>query len=263
MSQSPIERLLSITHRLRDPQKGCPWDQEQTFATIAPHTLEETYEVLDAIGREDYNDLRQELGDLLFQVVFYTQMAKEQALFDFTDVCQAINDKLIRRHPHVFGDVNVTNSSEVLEKWEQYKQIERSDKSQHSALDDIPQALPALMRAHKIQQRCASVGFDWPSQEGVIDKVHEEIDEIVHELRQEVVDKQKLAEELGDLLFTVVNLTRHMGFKAETVLQSANRKFERRFRQLEQDIAAQGHTVQEVSLEVMEMAWQQIKAQEK
>jgi ATP diphosphatase len=158
-----ITRLLGIMQRLRDPENGCPWDKEQTFATIAPYTLEETYEVLDAISREDFDDLRGELGDLLFQVVFYAQMAQEQNLFNFDDVCAAISDKLERRHPHIFGDAQAENSSEVLARWEQIKSAERAEKSQHSALDDIPHSLPALMRAHKIQKRCATVGFDWTS----------------------------------------------------------------------------------------------------
>lgn len=156
-----IDRLLGIMQRLRDPENGCPWDKEQTFATIAPYTLEETYEVLDAIAREDFDDLRGELGDLLFQVVFYAQMAQEEGRFNFDDICAAISDKLERRHPHVFADVSASNSTEVLTRWEQIKTEERAEKAQHSALDDIPRSLPALMRAQKIQKRCSNVGFDW------------------------------------------------------------------------------------------------------
>ncbi|MCO1583165.1 nucleoside triphosphate pyrophosphohydrolase, partial [Escherichia coli] len=216
-----IDRLLTIMQRLRDPENGCPWDKEQTFATIAPYTLEETYEVLDAIAREDFDDLRGELGDLLFQVVFYAQMAQEEGRFDFNDICAAISDKLERRHPHVFADSSAENSSEVLARWEQIKTEERAQKAQHSALDDIPRSLPALMRAQKIQKRCANVGFDWTTLGPVVDKVYEEIDEVMYEAQQAVVDQAKLEEEMGDLLFATVNLARHLGTKAEIALQKA------------------------------------------
>lgn len=257
-----ISRLQGIMKRLRDPETGCPWDREQTFATIAPYTLEETYEVLDAINREDFEDLRGELGDLLFQVVFYAQMAQEEGRFNFEDICAAISDKLERRHPHIFGDATAGNSAEVLEKWESIKTAERAEKEQHSALDDIPEALPALMRAQKIQKRCSSVGFDWDSLGPVLDKVHEEIDEVMHEAQQAVVDEAKLEEEVGDLLFATVNLARHLGTKAEIALQKANRKFERRFREVESIIAAQGLEMPQATLEQMEKAWQQVKRQE-
>lgn len=257
-----INRLLTIMERLRDPQNGCPWDKEQTFATIAPYTLEETYEVLDAISREDFDDLRGELGDLLFQVVFYAQMAQEEGRFNFDDICAAISDKLERRHPHIFGDAVADNSADVLARWEQIKSDERAEKAQHSALDDIPESLPALMRAHKIQKRCSAVGFDWNSIGPVLDKVHEEIDEVMHEAQQAVVDEARLEEEIGDLLFATVNFSRHLGAKAEIALQKANRKFERRFRQVESIISAQGLAMNEATLEQMEAAWQQVKQQE-
>ena len=258
-----IERLLGIMKTLRDPEHGCPWDREQTFATIAPYTLEETYEVLDAIQREDFSDLRGELGDLLFQVVFYAQMASEADRFNFEDVCHAISDKLERRHPHIFGEATAETSTEVLKNWEAIKSAERAEKAQHSALDDIPKALPALMRAHKIQKRCHNVGFDWTTLGPVVAKVHEEIDEVMHEAQQSVVDSEKLEEEIGDLLFATVNLSRHLGSKAETALQKANDKFERRFRAVEAIIAAQGLSMPGVTLEQMEAAWQQVKAGEK
>ena len=258
-----IERLLGIMKTLRDPQHGCPWDREQTFATIAPYTLEETYEVLDAIQREDFDDLRGELGDLLFQVVFYAQMASEQERFNFEDICHAISDKLERRHPHIFGDATAETSSDVLKNWEAIKTAERADKTQHSALDDIPKALPALMRAHKIQKRCHNVGFDWTTLGPVVAKVHEEIDEVMHEAQQSVVDGEKLEEEIGDLLFATVNLSRHLGSKAETALQKANDKFERRFREVEAIINAQGLSMPGATLEQMEAAWQQVKQGEK
>ena len=240
-----IDRLLGIMKRLRDPENGCPWDKEQTFATIAPYTLEETYEVLDAISREDFDDLRGELGDLLFQVVFYAQMAQEEGRFNFDDICAAISDKLERRHPHIFGDATAENSAEVLARWEQIKSAERAEKSQHSALDDIPLSLPALMRAHKIQKRCSAVGFDWTSLGPVLDKVHEEIDEVMR-----------------DLLFATVNLSRHLGVKAETALQKANLKFERRFREVERIVASRGLEMSGIDLEAMEEVWQEVKRQE-
>ena len=258
-----IERLLGIMKTLRDPQHGCPWEREQTFATIASYTLEETYGVLDAIQREDFDDLRGELGDLLFQVVFYAQMASEQERFNFEDICHAISDKLERRHPHIFGDATAETSSDVLKNWEAIKTAERADKAQHSALDDIPKALPALMRAHKIQKRCHNVGFDWTTLGPVVAKVHEEIDEVMHEAQQSVVDGEKLEEEIGDLLFATVNLSRHLGSKAETALQKANDKFERRFREVEAIINAQGLSMPGATLEQMEAAWQQVKQDEK
>ena len=236
-----IDRLLTIMQRLRDPENGCPWDKEQTFATIAPYTLEETYEVLDAIAREDFDDLRGELGDLLFQVVFYAQMAQEEGRFDFNDICAAISDKLERRHPHVFADSSAENSSEVLARWEQIKTEERAQKAQHSALDDIPRSLPALMRAQKIQKRCANVGFDWTTLGPVVDKVYEEIDEVMYEARQAVIDQAT---------------------KAEIALQKANEKFERRFREVERIVAARGLEMTGVDLETMEEVWQQVKRQE-
>ncbi len=263
-----LQRLLDIMRALRDPEQGCPWDRKQTFDTIAPYTLEETYEVLDAIARKDFDDLRDELGDLLFQVVFYAQMGQEQGLFTFDDVCHAISDKLERHHPHVFSDTsqNVTqaavNREAALAGWESRKAEERAEKALYSALDDIPDALPALMKAHKIQKRCASVGFDWNTLGPVLDKVYEEIDEVMFEARQAVVDEDKLGEEIGDLLFATVNLSRHLGHKAENALQAANRKFERRFRQVEQIVTASGQTMESATLDEMEAAWQQVKKQE-
>ncbi len=249
-----LNRLLTIMQTLRDPVRGCPEDRQQTFASIAPYTLEDTYEVIDAIQREDFDDLRGELGDLLFQVVFYARMAEEQQRFNFDDICNAISDKLERRHPHIFGEVQVDSTAEVLKSWEAIKQRERAEKSQHSVLDDIPKALPALMRAYKIQKRCHSVGFDWDSLGPVLDKVHEEIDEVMHEAQQAVMDSDKLEEEIGDLLFATVNLSRHLGSKAETALQKANDKFERRFRQVENIIQAQGLSMEQATLAQMEAA---------
>ena len=262
-SHTALQRLLTIMQQLRDPQQGCPWDKQQTFDSIAPYTLEETYEVLDAISRQDFVDLREELGDLLFQVVFYAQMAGEQQLFDFTDICNSICDKLERRHPHIFAGNERSDITEINRHWEQLKQQERQAKALTSALDDIPRAMPALMRAYKIQKRCRNVGFDWTETGPVLDKVHEEIAEVMEEATRPVIDPQRLEEEIGDLLFATVNLSRHLGSKAETALQKANDKFEKRFRQVEQIIAEQGLTMQQASLPQMEEAWQQVKKQEK
>ena len=257
-----LPQLLDIMAQLRSPDGGCPWDLKQSFQTIVPHTLEEAYEVADAIETQDWEGLKGELGDLLFQVVFYAQMAQEEGRFNFDDICAAISDKLERRHPHIFGEASAGNSTEVLARWEQIKSAERAEKAQHSALDDIPHSLPALMRAHKIQRRCSAVGFDWTSLGPVLDKVHEEIDEVMHEAQQAVVDEAKLEEEVGDLLFATVNLSRHLGVKAEVALQKANRKFERRFREVERIVAARGLEMTGVDLDTMEEVWQQVKRQE-
>lgn len=257
-----IDRLLGIMQRLRDPESGCPWDKEQTYTTIAPYTLEETYEVLDAIARADFDDLRGELGDLLFQVVFYAQIAQEEGRFNFDDICAAISDKLERRHPHIFSNATAGSSGEVLARWEAIKSAERAEKAQHSALDDIPHTFPALMRAHKIQKRCSAVGFDWTTLGPVLDKVYEEIDEVMYEARQAVIDEKKLEEEMGDLLFATVNLSRHLGVKAETALQKANLKFERRFREVERIIAERGQEMTGIDLSAMEAVWQEVKRQE-
>lgn len=257
-----IQRLLNIMNKLRDPQDGCPWDKVQTFKTIAPYTLEETYEVLDAIEREDFSDLKGELGDLLFQVVFYAQMAKEQSLFDFDDICQAVSDKLERRHPHIFDVENQLSSSEVIAGWEKRKAKERAEKAQFSVLDDIPSTLPALMKAYKIQKRCASVGFDWDTLGPVVGKVHEELEEVMEEATQVVINEQRLEEELGDLLFSTVNLARHLGHKPEMALQKACQKFENRFRQIEKHLAESGKSTESATLDEMEALWVSIKRQE-
>jgi len=262
-SSEQINTLLDLMRMLRDPETGCAWDKKQTFATIAPYTLEETYEVIDAIERLDYSDLKGELGDLLFQVVFYSQMAKEQNLFDFNDVCQSINDKLIRRHPHVFATQVSDSIENINDRWETIKRQERANKAQHSVLDDIPYSLPALMRAYKIQKRCASVGFDWSELAPVLAKVHEEITEVTDELNQPMIDEQKVAEELGDLLFATVNLSRHLGHKAESVLQLANKKFERRFRQVESLATQQGKSLKEMTLDEMDVIWDTVKQEER
>lgn len=258
-----INRLLNIMSRLRDPQTGCPWDLKQSYATIVPYTLEEAYEVADAIARESFEELKDELGDLLFQVVFYAQIAKEEGRFDFDDCVAAICDKLERRHPHVFGDLTAEDSADnlnadkVLKNWEALKSTERKDAGQHSVLDNIPQAMPALSRAYKLQKRCANVGFDWPTVEGCWDKVKEEIIEV----EQTETGSEELAEELGDLMFALVNVVRKHKLDPEAVLRAANSKFEKRFRAVEQALAAQGKTPEQSDLAEMDALWNQVKKQ--
>lgn len=262
-----ITRLLSIMSRLRDPQSGCPWDLKQSYATIVPYTLEEAYEVADAIARESFDELKDELGDLLFQVVFYAQIAKEEGRFEFDDCVAAICDKLERRHPHVFSDkavgsisaADALNADTVLQNWEALKSNERKDNGQHSVLDNIPQAMPALSRAYKLQKRCANVGFDWPNVDGCWDKVKEEILEV----EQTQAGSAELSEELGDLMFALVNVVRKHKLDPEAVLRAANSKFEMRFRKVEQALAAEGKTAQQSNLAEMEALWQQVKTQGK
>lgn len=257
-----ISRLLNIMSRLRDPQTGCPWDLKQSYATIVPYTLEEAYEVADAIARESFDELKDELGDLLFQVVFYAQIAKEEGRFEFDDCVAAICNKLERRHPHVFGDLtadgaDALNADKVLKNWEALKSAERKDVGQHSVLDNIPQAMPALGRAHKLQKRCANVGFDWPTVEGCWDKVKEEIIEV----EQTETGSEELAEELGDLMFALVNVVRKHKLDPEAVLRAANSKFEKRFRAVEQALAEQGKTPEQSDLAEMDALWDLVKKQ--
>lgn len=258
-----IDELLQVMARLRDPEQGCPWDCEQTFATIAPYTLEEAYEVADAIARADMAELRDELGDLLFQVVFHAQMAREAGHFDFDDVVRAIVDKMVRRHPHVFADVQVADAAEQTRRWEAQKAEERAARAQqqsHSVLDGVAVALPALVRAEKLQKRAARVGFDWPDIQGPLDKVREEIDEVQAELAA-AAPQDRVAGEIGDLLFAVVNLARHRGVDAETALRQASLKFERRFRHVEQSLQAAGRELTEATLAEMDALWEEAKRQ--
>lgn len=247
--QSPIDRLLTIMATLRDPERGCEWDRAQSFETIAPYTIEEAYEVADAIERSDMDELKDELGDLLFQTVFHAQMASEQNLFDFQDVVSAISDKMEARHPHIFGD-----EGGVMEdsRWEALKAQEREAKGAESALDGVAAALPALMRAQKLQKRAARTGFDWPDPSGAEAKILEE----VAELKSAPSDDLK-AEEAGDLLFAVVNFVRAHGVTAEDALRAANSKFERRFRAME-DLGEGSFPT--LSLEQQEELWQKVKA---
>jgi ATP diphosphatase len=264
MSKS-LDRLLDIMARLRDPNEGCPWDVEQTFETIAPYTIEEAYEVADAIARRDLDDLRDELGDLLLQVVFHAQMAREAGEFAFDDVAEAISDKMVRRHPHVFASETVAGVDQQRRAWEDQKAEERREKSAargdadgaHSALDGVPVTLPALVRAEKLSKRAARVGFDWKDPADVLAKIDEETDEVRVEIERD--DRVRLAEEIGDLLFACANLARKYGIDPETALHGANRRFEARFRQLEKRLRAQDRDPTSVPLEELEALWQLAK----
>jgi MazG family protein len=255
-----IDRVRAIMRRLRDPERGCAWDLAQDFASIAPHTIEEAYEVVDAIERSDLDALRDELGDLLLQVVYHAQMAAEQDRFDFDDVCEALADKLVRRHPHVFGDTQVESAAERERLWEAAKATERAEKGEAdaSALDGVTLGLPALVRAHKIQKRAARVGFDWPDPQGAEDKVREEVAEVAIADGPEAVEA-----EIGDLLFAVVNLARHRGVHAETALRKATRRFEQRFRAVEERVAAEGQAPQEVEPDRLEAHWDAVKREDR
>ncbi len=257
----PVFRLLEIMDRLRDPAGGCAWDLEQTFATIAPYTVEEAYEVADAIERNDLKDLKEELGDLLFQVAFHARMAKEQGAFDFADVATAISDKMIRRHPHVFGDVSHRTAGEQTVAWEVLKQQERAGKERHGILDDVPVGLPALTRAVKLSKRAARVGFVWPSVNEVLDKLDEE----VAELKAEVAggDIEKLRGELGDVLFVIANLARTLDIEPEDALRATNAKFVRRFGFIEAALAERGKTPEMSDLAEMDALWDEAKAAER
>jgi len=258
----PIDRLLAVMARLRDPQTGCPWDVEQSFATIAPYTVEEAYEVADAIERGDFDDLRDELGDLLLQVVFHARIAEEAGLWAFDDVADAIVGKLLRRHPHVFGDEQARTSEEQTRAWEAIKAEERAAKGRNaSLLDDVPAGLPALTRAVKLTKRAGRVGFDWPSTSEVLEKLREEVAEL--EVEIERGDAQAAREELGDLLFVCANLARKLDVEPEDALRAANAKFVRRFGSIEVALAAAGRSPAEASLQEMEELWTAAKRAEK
>ena len=267
MSQSPapITRLLDIMAALRDPETGCPWDREQDFATIAPYTIEEAYEVVDAIQQGDMPALCEELGDLLFQVVFYTQMSREAGGFTFDDVVSEISEKMIRRHPHVFADsTGVTSAEAQTRNWESIKAVERSDKSAtatSSVLDNLPRGFPALLRAYKLQRRAARVGFDWPEIAPVYGKVYEEIDEVKGATAN--CDRAGQTEEIGDLLFACVNLARHLNVDPESALQAANSKFESRFRRVEESLNGRGRSPAQSDLEEMDELWERVKSDER
>lgn len=254
-----IDDLLSIMAALRDPDTGCPWDRKQSFATIAPYTLEEAYEVSDAIARGDMQELRGELGDLLFQIVFYAQMAKEQGEFNFTDVVEGICRKMLRRHPHVFASEDYADDEELNRAWEAEKAKERKQVSggESGVLDGVAKALPALTRAAKLQKRAARVGFDWPDTQGVLNKCKEEFQEL--EEAQQEKDADAIAEEFGDLLFSMVNLSRHIELDAEQCLRMANEKFTQRFQKMEALLHNREQSFEKLSLAEMNELWEKIK----
>jgi ATP diphosphatase len=258
-------RLLDIMARLRHPETGCPWDLQQDFASLIPYTLEEAYEVADAAERGDAEDLREELGDLLLQVVFHSRIAEEREWFGFEDVAAAIADKLIRRHPHVFGGAVFETDEERHRFWEASKQAERREKGKaeegESVLSGLPANLPALMAAQKLQKRAARHGFDWTDIDGVFDKVREELDELQE--AHAAADEDNIREEIGDLLFVVVNLARHLRVDAESALRDSNRKFTRRFQYIEEQVAARGKTLAECTLAELDALWDEAKRTER
>ncbi len=267
MDNAGLNRLLDIMARLRQPGTGCPWDVEQDFASIAPYTIEEAYEVADAIERGDMDDLRGELGDLLFQVVYHAQMAGESGHFGMDEVIETICHKMIRRHPHVFGDADVASAQAQSVAWEAHKEAERAAGGAQAAenggtLDGVARGLPALLRAGKLQARAARVGFDWPEAAGAFEKLREEVDELAAELDKQTQSPdadQAIEEELGDVLFSVVNLARKLGINAETALRKGNAKFERRFRHLEAALARAGKSPRDADLDEMEALWEGAK----
>jgi ATP diphosphatase len=269
MKEAPdLLRLLDIMARLRDPERGCPWDREQSFATIAPYTIEEAYEVAEACERGDMAALKDELGDLLFQVVFHARMAEEAGAFAFNDVARAIAEKMLRRHPHVFADAVISDAAAQTVAWEEHKAAERRAKAAAdgnapaSALDGVGESLPALTRAAKLQARAARVGFDWATPPPILDKIEEEL----HELREamgEGAAPEALEDEMGDLLFAAVNLARRLSIDPEQALRRASRKFDRRFRRVEALLAQEGRTPSTATLDEMEEKWQEAKAEER
>jgi len=266
LPREPMARLLAVMGWLRDRQHGCPWDLEQTFRTIAPYTIEEAYEVADAIERDDLGALKEELGDLLLQVVYHSQMASEAGAFDFPAVAATVAEKMIARHPHVFGNATIDTAEEQTVSWEARKAAERAakgggeaDQRPAGALDGVARALPALLRAEKIQKRAARVGFDWKETAPVIDKIEEELGELRRELTADGVDPSRVADELGDVLFAVANLARHCKVDPEAALRATNDKFERRFRHIERRLAESGRKPADATLEEMEALWQEAK----
>lgn len=256
-----IQRLLKIMATLRTPEKGCPWDLEQNFATIAPYTIEEAYEVAEAIDRGDMGGLKDELGDLLFQVVFHSQMASEAGHFTFDDVVKNVCEKMIRRHPHVFADASIKTADAQIENWENIKEQERAKKPDFSVLADVPHALPALMRAQKLGKRAAREGFDWPDLSGAIEKLDEELEEVLGAAADG--DDDAAYEEVGDLLFAVVNLARHLNVDAEDALRRANKKFTRRFQHIERALREKKLPMKSQDLDALEALWVEAKLQEK
>jgi nucleoside triphosphate diphosphatase len=259
-----INKLLEIMKSLRDPENGCPWDLEQNFSTIAPYTLEEAYEVADAISRDDMNDLCSELGDLLFQVIYHSQLADEQDAFNFEDVTLKIIEKLIRRHPHVFAESEITDTKAQSIAWEEIKRQERSEAKadtdhDNGLLDGINKAMPALARAQKLQNRAATVGFDWSDIQAVLDKIKEELDEVEVEINSEPRDRKKIEDEIGDLIFSCVNLARHFQIDSESACRKTNEKFETRFAFIESSLAKRDIDLTQATLEIMDELWNEAK----
>lgn len=258
-----IRKLLKIMETLRDPKDGCAWDVEQTFKSIAPYTIEEAYEVAEAIENNDMDGLKDELGDLLFQVVFHARMAEEAGRFNFSDVVEAIANKMIRRHPHVFADEKFRNAEEQTIAWEEQKAKERAEKKQESILDGVTVGLPALTRAVKLQKRAARVGFDWPETSQVIDKLNEEMAELSEELVKNNQNKDKVEEEFGDIMFVYANLARHLKIDPEEALRRANHKFTNRFKKIEQYIENEEKTIDQFTLEELDDFWEKAKETER
>lgn len=259
-----IERLHEIMTRLRDPQTGCPWDREQTLESLKPCVLEETYELLSAMDKpEDKSNHIEELGDVLLQVMFQSVMAEEEGRFTFDDVANGVSDKLVHRHPHVFGDVDAKDSATVLRNWERLKQLEHKKEKRHSALDGVPAALPALLKAQRTQEKASRVGFDWKDATGPMEKIVEELDELKAEVAarasKKPADSDRVKEELGDLLFAVCNLARHLGVDAESALELTNARFSRRFRCVEAGAKESGRDLKEMTLEEMDELWERAK----
>ena len=262
---TPIENLKTVMARLRHPTEGCPWDRDQTFASVAPYTIEEAYEVSDAIDCKDMLSLKEELGDLLLQIVFHSRIAEESGYFDFDEVAQNITDKMIRRHPHVFGEEGERSKEFHGDQWEEQKKRERTEKAlirgDHtpSILDDVALSLPALMRSEKLGKRAAKVGFDWPDIDSVFEKMNEEIQELKNELEAKTISREAVEEELGDMLLTVVSLARHLQVNPELALRRGSAKFEQRFRFVEKRLEKDGNCPENASLEELEKLWQEAK----
>ena len=262
-----IERLHETMTLLRDPQKGCPWDREQTLESLKPCVLEETYELLSAMDRpEDKANYVEELGDVLLQVMFQCVMAEQEGRFTFDDVANAISDKLIRRHPHIFGDVDAKDSATVLRNWEQIKQVEHGKEARHSALDGVPGVLPGLLKAQRTQEKAARVGFDWKDASGPMEKIEEELGELKAEIAarrsDRPADSDRVKEELGDLLFAVANLARHLKVDSESALEGATARFSRRFRAVEEAAKSGGRSLKDMSLGEMDALWDEVKRNE-
>ena len=254
---SKLRELIITFRKLRDPVSGCPWDKEQDFKSIASCAIEESYEVADAIEREDFEDLKAELGDLLFQIVFHSEMAKEEDLFTIEDVIDELNSKLIRRHPHVFNDGNVKDAKDSLKIWEDVKAEERSSKNLDSAMDDVPKNLPSLTRTKKLQKRATRVGFDWKNSKDIMAKIDEEIEEL--RIEEKNANKKGIAEEIGDIFFTLIRLSSYYDIEPEDIIRKTNIKFENRFRKMENEAKSMKTSLDKMNLEELERLWQKIK----